>query len=178
MADHVDAIEVSGEIGGSAGLELPANVRLVISDGVSIPVEPGSVDVAFSHQLMEHLHPDDAREQLTNVHRALRAGGRYVCLTPNRHTGPHDVSAYFDDEPTGLHLREYTMSELGSLFRDVGFTRRRVLVGGKGRYAAVPTWLVPPFEGLLGALPRRFARPLRRSSPLRLLMGVGIVAAK
>ncbi|HEY5247114.1 MAG TPA: class I SAM-dependent methyltransferase, partial [Dermatophilaceae bacterium] len=65
------------------------NMDLVLSDGVSIPVE---ADLFFSNQLMEHLHPQDAREQLENVYKALRPGGRYFCITPNRLNGPHDVS--------------------------------------------------------------------------------------
>jgi hypothetical protein len=31
---------------------------------------------------MEHLHPEDAFEQLRNIIRALAPGGRYVCITP------------------------------------------------------------------------------------------------
>ena len=41
-------------------------------------MEPGSVDVAYSDQLMEHLHPDDALVQLTNVVRAQ--AGRSIYL--------------------------------------------------------------------------------------------------
>ena len=55
-----------------------ANLDIVITDGVSLPVEPGSVDVAYSDQLMEHLHPDDAVAQLENVVRAIRPGGVYI----------------------------------------------------------------------------------------------------
>ena len=39
----------------SAAAEV-ANLEVVISDGVSLPAEPGSVDVAYSGQLMGHLH--------------------------------------------------------------------------------------------------------------------------
>jgi predicted SAM-dependent methyltransferase len=38
-------------------------------------VRAESVDLAYSNQLMEHLHPDDASEQLANVYRALKPGG-------------------------------------------------------------------------------------------------------
>ena len=47
----------------SAAQEMP-NIEVVISDGTSLPVEPGSVDVAEPDQPMEHLHPDDALLQL------------------------------------------------------------------------------------------------------------------
>src|SRR5690242_1063346 len=78
-AREVYAVEVSDEI--TRGLELPSNVQVVISDGASIPVPSGSVDLAYSNSLMEHLHPDDAREQLANVFEALAPGGRYLCVT-------------------------------------------------------------------------------------------------
>jgi SAM-dependent methyltransferase len=100
----VYAVDVSAEITKSA--TLPDNFELILSDGSSVPVAPNSVDVAFSDQLMEHLHPDDAMEQLRNLYRALKPGGVYVCVTPNRFSGPHDVSKYFTDEPTGFHLQK------------------------------------------------------------------------
>src|SRR5688572_17260472 len=81
IAGQVYAVDISDQ---TLGLPLPSNVSLVISDGCSIDVPEGSVDVAFSDQLMEHLHPDDAREQLANIRRALKPGGTYVCITPNR----------------------------------------------------------------------------------------------
>ena len=95
------------------------NMELVLSDGVSIPVE---ATLMFSNQLMEHLHPDDAREQLENVFNALMPGGRYLCITPNRLNGPHDVSRGIDVVARGFHLHEYTYFELERLFKDVGFT--------------------------------------------------------
>ena len=72
IAGHVYAADISDQ---TQGVPLPPNVSLVISDGCSIDVPEASVDVAFSDQLMEHLHPDDALEQLANIRRALRPGG-------------------------------------------------------------------------------------------------------
>src|ERR1700760_4675749 len=97
-ARRVYALDVSESI--SALAEHPANLERVISDGVSIPVPAGSVDFAYSNQLMEHLHPDDAFEQLRNILQALAPGARYICITPNRLTGPHDVSSHLDRERT------------------------------------------------------------------------------
>jgi predicted SAM-dependent methyltransferase len=51
---------------------------------------------------MEHLHPDDAFEQLKQIYTALTPGGLYICTTPNRLTGPHDVSKYFDETAAGF----------------------------------------------------------------------------
>ncbi|MGF1491700.1 MAG: class I SAM-dependent methyltransferase [Microcoleaceae cyanobacterium] len=117
----VYAVDVSTEI--AKQITFPDNVEFAISDGCSIPVPDNSVDVAYSHQLMEHLHPDDALEQLRNLYRALAPGGIYICITPNRLSGPHDISRYFDEVATGFHLKEYTVTELSDLFRAVGFSK-------------------------------------------------------
>ena len=66
-----------------------------------------------------HLHPEDAGDQLT-VRFPARACV-YVCITPNRVSGPHDILGIFDDVVTGFHLKEYTFRELRRLFEDIGF---------------------------------------------------------
>ena len=78
----VVAVDVSPII--SERDDLPPNVERRICDGMSLPVEAGTVDVAYSNQLIEHLHPDDAQEHVDNVFKALRPNGIYVCVTPNR----------------------------------------------------------------------------------------------
>jgi SAM-dependent methyltransferase len=83
----------------------PSNFRFLLTDGFGLPVPDGSVALIISNQLMEHLHPDDAFEQLQSVHRALAPGGAYVCITPSRLTGPHDVSKHFDPVATGCTSR-------------------------------------------------------------------------
>jgi len=64
-AKQVYAVDVSDEI--TKGLMPPPNFQLILSDGCSIPIPPSSLDVVYSNQLMEHLHPDDAFEQLRNI---------------------------------------------------------------------------------------------------------------
>jgi SAM-dependent methyltransferase len=117
----VCAADVSTQI--TSGLTLPANFELIISNGINIPVSESTIDIVYSHQLMEHLHPDDAFEQLQSVCQALAPGGIYICITPNRLSGPHDTSAYFDEIATGWHLKEYTVFELYRLFCAAGFSK-------------------------------------------------------
>jgi SAM-dependent methyltransferase len=118
---HVYAIDVSVEITPST--DQPANFDFILSDGRSISVPAGSVTMAYSNQVIEHLHPDDALEQLQNIAHALAPDGVYICQTPNAYLGPSDISKHFDDVATGLHLKEYTTSELISLFRTAGFSK-------------------------------------------------------
>ncbi len=173
---NVYAVDVSEEI--AAGVHLPKNTILVISDGSSIPVLEGSIDVAYSDQLMEHLHPDDAAEQLRNIYRALAPGGVYICITPNRLSGPHDVSRHFDEVATGFHLKEYTVRELSEIFRATGFRRLRVLAGARGFHVSCPTILIEFVESLLANLPGRLGRILGRGLPLRGVLGIKLVAIK
>lgn len=179
VAKHVlkvYAVDVSEEI--AKDVVLPGNLELIISDGCSIPVPESSINVAYSDQLMEHLHPDDAMDQLQNIHRALAPRGVYICITPNRLSGPHDVSQYFDDVATGFHLKEYTLTELLRIFRDVGFRRFQVLVGARGSHALVPTSLPQTLEFLLEKAGGRFGRKAARRLPLRLILGVKLIAWK
>ena len=84
-------------------------------------MDTNTINVVYSHQVIEHLHPDDAVTHLQEVYRVLSPGGAYICATPNRLNGPHDISKYFDREATGFHLKEYTTTELYGLFRQEGF---------------------------------------------------------
>lgn len=158
--------------------ETPENFHLLLSDGTSIPAEPGTVDVAISNQLMEHLHPDDAFDQLSNIYRCLKAGGAYVCITPNRINGPHDIAKLFSDKTQCLHLKEYSATELRHLFRQVGFSRIRLYAGGKGVYVRIPVAVVTVIESALGGLPRRLERKLGNSALFKPLLGIRIVGIK
>lgn len=171
------AVDVSAEITASAAT--PSNFELVISDGTSIPVAPGSVNVAYSNQLMEHLHPDDVRTQLVNLYRALAPGGAYVCITPNRLIGPHDVSRGFDREATGMHLREYTNLDLSSMFREVGFRSVRIYTSVRGRTFGVPSSLVMLVERAVLGAPQALGDALSRSFLVSgLLRNCRVVAIK
>ena len=173
---QVYGLDVSEEI--TQRMVLPSNFKLILSDGTSVPVPPESVDVAFSNQLMEHLHPDDAVEQLQGIWRALRPGGVYICITPNRLNGPHDVSRYFDAVATGFHLKEYTVGELSTLFRKVGFRKVQTLLGRSGTCVPAPVWPVAAGEALLGVVPPRFRRALGLTLPVRAFLSIRLLATK
>lgn len=181
VAKHVKkvyGVDVSHEI--TKKNPKPDNFELIISDGTSIPVEPGSVDLAYSNQLMEHIHPDDAREQLANIFRALKPGGSYLCRTPNALSGPHDISVYFDDEATCFHLKEYTYTELQDFFREMGFRSFRAIVGGRGIYLPflVPLPFLRILEGALRALPNGLRKAIARTYLFRFLLNVQLLATK
>jgi SAM-dependent methyltransferase len=74
---QVYALDVSAEV--VRGVRFKRNASFILSKGTDIPLPENSVDVAYSYQVMEHIHPDDALEQLGNIHRVLAPGGLYVC---------------------------------------------------------------------------------------------------
>jgi methyltransferase family protein len=174
--ERVYAIDVSEEI--MHGAQRVSNLIPVLSDGVSIPLPEGCVDIAFSGQLIEHLHPCEAKAQLANVYRSLACDGRYFCITPNRLYGPHDVSGYFDEVATGLHLKEYSARELVRLLRGAGFRAVHFYAGARGRLVRVPYLVIRAAEAALGLLPYRLRKPLASFAPMRALLGLYAVALK
>lgn len=116
-------IDISKEV-LEAKTDLPANIELYVADATDLSIFANeSFDYVFSKQLIEHIHPDDVLLHYCEVQRVLRPGGRYVFETPNKLTGPHDVSRYFDNEATCFHLREYSLHMLLPLLRQAGFRR-------------------------------------------------------
>lgn len=176
FATQVYVVDVSNEI--VKGLTCPSNFHLVLSDGCSVPVAPCGVDVVYSNQLMEHLHPDEAFEQLKNIYNALLPGGIYICITPNRLSGPHDISQYFEELATGFHLKEYTISELSDLFRKVGFSAVKVFVGAKGIYVSLPTLPFILYETVLDRLPGKLKKAIVLREPFKSLLGIRLVGTK
>lgn len=166
------AIDVSNEIVRQK--VHPENFELIISDGTSIPLPAESVDVVYSNQLMEHIHPDDAIEQLNNVKNVLVKGGKYICITPSRINGPHDVSRFFDKRATGFHLKEYTFTELKKVFRSAGFAKVQGYIGAKGTFLRLPFGMISFLEKSIGLLPKG----LRRSRLFDPVLNIRVVGIK
>jgi SAM-dependent methyltransferase len=171
-ARRVYAVDVSAEI--TKGLSIPANLDLVICSGAGFTIPPGTVDVAYSNQVLEHLHPDDAIDHIRSVRSALKPGGLYVCVTPNRLSGPHDISQYFDLVATGLHLKEYTARELIDIFTREGYRNVSVLTPVGGRRFSVNPGVVRMLEPCLAGIPRS----IRRSGFFESLLGITILARR
>jgi SAM-dependent methyltransferase len=179
QTERVFAVEVSREIAQVQGA--PDNFELLITDGREIPVSPATVDLAYSNQLIEHLHPDDAAQQVEQIFAALKPGGRYLCFSPNRLLGPADISKYFvDDAPRGFHLREYDNRELRSLFSQAGFASTEVVFRLRTRIGTLP---LAPFafsEAVFEMLPPASRRRLKHWKMVGKLLspGGGVIARK
>jgi len=133
LAEHVVAVEVCDR---TCGTQRPCNFELVLSDGRSVPVPARSIDVAFSNQTIERLQPQDAREQIASIFRALVPGGTYVCITAK--------SGY-----SARALREMLFA--------AGFARIDFYFEAFGGFARCPGSLLSLLESLLGSIPVRVA---------------------
>lgn len=173
---QVYAIDVSSEI--TKRVRLPSNCKLIISNGCDIPLPEESITLAYSRDLMEHLHPDDAFDQLKAIYTVLQEQGQYICITPNRLSGPNDISRPFDPVATGLHLKEYTLGELKHLFSQVGFSRYRIYSGGRGIYLPSSYTLITSGESLLDRMPDRVRKLIAGLAPVRALLGIILVGTK
>jgi len=159
-------------------LQRPPNFRFIITDGREIPLPLSSINLAYSNHLMEHLHPDDAFEQIINIYDTLATGGKYFCITPHRFNGPHDISKYFDDVATGFHLKEYTILELERIFRKVGFSKVKVVYLIKERLIQIPSSLIKIIEVLLNCLTPPLRRKIASWRIFKFLLGIKLIAIK
>jgi 2-polyprenyl-3-methyl-5-hydroxy-6-metoxy-1,4-benzoquinol methylase len=90
--------------------------------------EDGFFDCVFSQEVIEHLHPDDLPKHVQEAFRVLRPNGIFSVETPNRTTGPQDVSRGISKKAQGLHLKEYSVIELLHLLRNNGFIKVQSLL--------------------------------------------------
>jgi SAM-dependent methyltransferase len=156
-AGRVIGLDISDQTGG---LSPPPNFELVVFDGIHLEFAPNSVDVAFSFQFLEHIHPEDVPSHFQAVHRFLKTSGVYVFDTPHRFTGPHDISRGFTDEPEGFHLKEWTYRELAAIAEAAGFTNTKPARRALKRLGPLGWPLIWCAEVLASCLPQKIRRPL------------------
>ncbi|MFW6133966.1 MAG: class I SAM-dependent methyltransferase [Elusimicrobiota bacterium] len=175
-AKKVYALDVSKEM--IKDINFPRNCEFVLSDGVNIPVPEESIDVAYSYQVIEHLHPEDVFIQLKNIYSALAPHGVYICVTPNRLLGPHDISKYFSNTAEGFHLKEYTATELKGLFKKAGFSKIFGYIGGRGFYLRFPLVIIELIESILRMMPCWFRNKISSFLLVKAFLGAIIAGRK
>ena len=169
----VYAVDVSAALVYSD--QFPPNFKLCVFDGLELPVGKAEIDLIYSRDVVEHLHPDDIKDQISSACQALRPGGKYICVTPNRLSGPWDISRHFDNVPTGFHLKEYTSYELLDVFKIAGFSRVDFFISFLG-YHLTPVLPVRPIvllEHLFEHLPWNITHSISNS-----LTAVKVIATK
>jgi SAM-dependent methyltransferase len=80
----------------------------------------GQTDLVYSGESIEHVHPDEARTVMAEIHRILRPGGWLALDTPNAAVTRLQQDDFIDPD----HKVEYTWSQLAGLLRGAGFDIR------------------------------------------------------
>jgi SAM-dependent methyltransferase len=94
------------------------DLRFLTYDGINIPLESASVDVVYSHQVLEHVR--FPRELLRSVRRVLKPAGYFVGSTS--HLEPYHSSS----------LWNYTAYGLSELLQEAGFSKIELRPGIDG----------------------------------------------
>jgi len=125
------SLEVCEQV-GEEGIQ-NAGPKWIYYDGLTVPLPDQSYDVAFSYQVLEHVHPDDVPLHLQEAARILKPRGVYVLSTPHLFSGPHDISRHFTDQLETFHMKEWTYAELAKEMKKAGFLKIGAYVKGRHR---------------------------------------------
>jgi hypothetical protein len=77
--ERVYSIDVSGHL--VQNVRAPGNLRIVLCDGIRIPLPEAVIDLAWGGDFIDHLHADDAAAHLESVSHGLVSGGEYLFTT-------------------------------------------------------------------------------------------------
>lgn len=159
-ARRVDSFDLSAEAISRARTEHPlAGLSFEVGDVTALPVPDHSYDVYVSLETIEHVIDD--RALLCEVTRVLRAGGRFICSTPNRVLTNPGTS--IDDRPFNPHhVREYSAAEFESLMKEYFKDVQLYYQTSYGRR----------YSGLLGSLGRRLPWLGFRAHQMRKVAGM------
>ncbi len=152
----------------------PDNFELTVYDGYLLNMPAESVDVIFSDQFIEHLHPEDVPAHYALTHHLLVPGGKYVFRYPHLYRGPSDISRFFSNTPQGFHLNESTFSATVNQLQQAGYSKYQCYWFSRFYRIPAPFWLIRGIERLLSNVSPRYRRPI--SSVL--LPTVHIIATK
>jgi SAM-dependent methyltransferase len=86
------------------------NLSFIRLDCCNLPFSDTSFDLIVSFETIEHLI--DSRKFLSECKRILKAGGLFICSTPNR-----SFRVYKENTPP-FHLHEFNLKEFKSLLQD------------------------------------------------------------
>jgi len=112
-------VDVSGEMVAKARARLAhlPNVEFREGDGWRLPLDPGSVDLIFSHIVFQHVPREVMEAYFHAAFGTLRPGGRFVFQVPE----PLDVEAPDVPEDDTWSMRFYREARLRGILEPIGF---------------------------------------------------------
>lgn len=138
-----------------------SHVSRLTFNGITTRLKKNHFDIAYSNQVIEHIHPADIDAHFTMVRESLAVGGKYVVITPHRYAGPHDISRGFTRVASGLHLHEYLYSELFAKAKQHRF-RVFAYYMRAGHAYRIPNIAPILYEKTMSTLPFVIRQPLAR----------------
>lgn len=96
-------------------------VRFVPGSATDLPLPPGSVDVCFASNLLEHLNDEEVVRALASMRTVLRPGGRLILIQPNYY---YAYREYWDDF---THKKAFSHRSLADAVVTAGFVLREVV---------------------------------------------------
>ncbi len=83
------------------------------------------VDFAFSHHVVEHIHPDDIKRHLEQVYSLLKQGGAYLFVCPSsiRIKKDEKASNFFSKVSVYHHIGRYSYASILNLSKEIGFSK-------------------------------------------------------
>lgn len=145
-----------------------SGVDFKLLDGLQLPFTTHGVDFAYSVEVLEHIHEEDAQVHLAEIARILRPGGECWIHTPHRnyHRNAADRFGIAGETPPDgdVHLKEWTYTELAAELCRSGFVEARLVWWfWLKRLRRVPVVSLQPIRWLERLPPRMLPRSPRWS---------------
>lgn len=149
------------------------------ADGLGAKVEDSSIDLVFEYIFFHLLHPEDGEKHAEELCKMLKPGGHYISVISNSSIEPSDISRYFTDGPAeGLHIKEYSHSDVVKIFKKAGFRKFGVLFKVMGRWIRIPIFFHIILDKLLTSLPKKLHSKIKQISRVRTLFTIRLIATK
>ena len=159
-----------------------AKIQKISGDGLTENLETEFFDKVISIDVYEHLHPDDAEGHLRDVYELLKPGGKYIIVTPNQLTGPHDFTRrVFPDakKALGFHLNETSATELVEKMKMAGFSKFQIVLPFIIKFPIVDRINYPiSLQYWLEQKYLRTKRPVFVKRAIGLFLGIRLIAKK
>jgi SAM-dependent methyltransferase len=121
MEAGVDAIGVEA-FAGSAAVASRAGIGVLLAAGEQLPLASSSFDAVRLKEVLEHVQ--DPLRLASEMRRALRPGGMFLCHVPTQWSQLYPFPANFYDDYT--HVRAFSHVGLSRLLEDAGFAGVRI----------------------------------------------------
>ena len=116
--------------------------------------------------------------QLKNIYSALFPDGVYICLTPNRLSGRHDISRYFDEVANRVASTKVHLDGFKSNSSNPPVSKIIAIIGARGYYVSGPVMLIRVAERVLAWLNRSIDKNVARCALFRIFLGIRLVGRK